>query len=329
MRAWKPILVLWMLPLFAWAADHCPRLRTQTAAADPATRIAALACSEHALWFRPFIDRNGRMASSAVSEAEARPLEDGQSRAWQRVARYWQETGLLGQVAQLPGAQECAAPPDLGMTAAACRGFVIDNAWSAAFVSWVMRQAALPGFRASASHIGYVRDAYLRPDASAYRFTDPASTKPAAGDMLCYVRHGGRAYGHDGLRAAAAGGGGLDMHCEVIVAVDPDNDSTAYLIGGNVQQSVTMRLLPLNRNGQFWNLPYRGGGESTCSPDNEAACNFNRQDWAVLLQLKPADELSRLPGAPPPSPLTAPSPTCCVNCVVGSGVPRCPAPETP
>ena len=332
-RIWLPWLLL--AAVTAQAGDACPALRTQSTAVDAATRVAAVACNEHALWFRPFIDRAGRIASSTVAEAEARRLSDGQSRAWQRVARYWQDAGLLSQMTQLPGALECHGPPDSGLLAAACRGFVIDNAWSAAFLSWVMRQAALPGFRASPSHIGYVRDAYLRPEASAYRFTDPRNAKPAVGDMLCYVRHEGRTYGHEGLRSVAANGEGLDMHCDVVVAVNPRNDSTAYLIGGNVQQNVTMRMLPLNRNGNFWNLPQRIAGQAACSPDNEAACNFNRQDWAVLLQLKSAEELARLPRALPPS-RAAPQPdrpTCCVNCVLGSGVPRCPtqpaSPTTP
>lgn len=331
-HAWGWLPGLMLVATAALAGDVCPVLRSQTNSPDAATRVAAIACNEHALWYRPFIDRQGRMASSVMTEGEAQPIDDGYTLAWQRVARYWRDAGLLGQMAQLPGAQDCVAPANDGLPAATCRSFVLDHAWSAAFLSWVMRQARLPGFRSSASHIGYVRDAYQRPDTSAYRFTDPWKTKPAVGDLLCYVRHDGRIYGHEGLRAVAANGDGLDMHCDLLVAVNPGNDSTAYLIGGNVQHSVTMRLLPLNRNGEFWNLPLRSGGEAPCAPDNEAGCNLNRQDWAVLLQLKPADALARLPGALPPAVVSPPRPpptTCCVNCVVGAGVPRCPKTGTP
>ncbi|MGH8025510.1 MAG: DUF2272 domain-containing protein, partial [Pseudoxanthomonas sp.] len=248
-------------------------------------------------------------------------------------ARYWQESGVLRQVGQLPGAVECEGAASGSYPAPGCRAFVIDNPWSAAFVSWVMRKAGLPGFRASASHITYVRDAYQRPESSAYQFVDPAHAQPAAGDLLCYVRHNNRLYGYAGLLSVVGNGdGGLDMHCEIVVAASPGNDSTAYLIGGNVQQGVTMRLLPLNRNGEFWGLPQRTGAESLCAPDNEAACNFNRQDWAVLLKLKSADALAKLPGAYSLAPVLAePSqaPACCVHCVVGSGVPRCPPKEEP
>ena len=327
MRAWILFHVLLLASAAADAADLCPRLGQQLSATDPATRIAALACHEHRLWYRPFIDRNGRIASSTVMESETSLLDDGESQAWRRVARYWQESGVLRQVGQLPGAVECGDAAGGAYPSPACRAFVIDNPWSATFVSWLMRRANLPGFRASASHITYVRDAYLRPESSAYRFVDPAHAQPAAGDLLCYVRHNNRVYGYAGLLSVvSAGNGGLDMHCEIVVAASPGSDSTAYLIGGNVQQGVTMRLLPLNRNGEFWGLPQRTGGESLCAPDNETACNFNRQDWAVLLKLKPASALANLSGADAlaPVPIEQQPATCCVHCVVGSGIPRCP-----
>lgn len=330
MRAWLCWLLL-CFPGVAMAADPCPSLVTQKWSTHAGTRLAAQACDEHAMWYGAFIDRTGRVASSPLMEGEAQLLAVGDDTAWQRVGRYWRESGLLRAMAQLPGAMDCESAAQAGMSAAACRGFVIDTPWSAAFLSWLARRAALPGFRASASHIGYVRDAYRDPANSAYRFVDPRNARPATGDMLCYVRHAGKPLGHEGLRAVVAGDSGLDMHCDVVVAASPGGDNTAYLIGGNVQQTVAMRLLPLNRNGEFWNLPTRFEGDAPCSPDNESACNLNRQDWAVLLQLKPAEELARLPVAMSPS-MQAPEPAparCCVQCVVGSGIPRCPNPDKP
>ena len=47
-------------------------------------------------------------------------------------------------------------------------------------------KAGLPGFRPDASHLGYVRTAYLRPQTSAYEYRDPARAKPAVGDLLCF-----------------------------------------------------------------------------------------------------------------------------------------------
>lgn len=321
----------------ALAADVCPLARQQQFAQDPATRIVAIACIENMLWFRPFIDSDGRIASSSVMEGEASLLGDGATQAWRRVAGYWRESGLLPQMSAFPGGSECAYASSDRYPSSACRAFIIDNPWSAAFVSWVMKKADVPGFRASASHIDYVRDAYLHPDTSAFLYLDPASAKPAAGDLLCYVRVPGRAYGYEGLVAAvAAGNGGLNMHCDVVVAANPDGDGKVYLIGGNVQQGVTMRLLRVNRNGNFWALPQRVDGDAQCSPDNASSCNFSRQDWAVLLKLKPASALAQLPrpayDMPTSLQATPENPAgqaCCVNCIVGSSVQRCPASRSP
>lgn len=334
MRKWI-LTGLLLMATTAHAADICPTTRQQQPTSDHAARIAAVACNEHILWFRPFIDTNGRIASSTVVEGETSRLADGATEAWRRVVGYWRESGLLWQMGGFPGAGECGHATTDRYPSPSCRAFIIDNPWSAAFVSYVMRKADLPGFRGSASHSDYVRDAYLHPNESAFLYLDPAVARPAAGDLLCYVRIPARAYGYEGLRQFfdGANGAGLNMHCDIVVAANPGNDGKAYLIGGNVQQGVTMRLLRLNRNGNFWALPQRSGVDPQCSPDTESSCNFSRQDWAVLLKLKSPPALALLPrptyGIPASGVMPAqPQPqACCVNCVVGSGIPRCPAPQ--
>ncbi|MEO6103467.1 MAG: DUF2272 domain-containing protein, partial [Pseudoxanthomonas sp.] len=207
-------LFLLLVATTASAADVCPVLRSQQSVADPATRVAAVACNEYMIWYRPFIDRDGRVASSRVMESESSLLGDGQSQAWRRVAGYWQETGLLQQMGGFAGASECAYANSNRSPSPGCRAFIIDNAWSAAFISWVMVRAGLPGFRASASHMDYVRAAYQRPDTNAYQYLDPTHAKPATGDMLCFVRGGQGALGYAGLLGVVQRGSGLNMHCE-------------------------------------------------------------------------------------------------------------------
>jgi hypothetical protein len=319
--------IAWLEVPVAQAADQCPALSAQAVSTDTATRIAAVACSENLLWYRPFIDADGRIASTTVAEGESSLLADGMTPAWQRVAGYWRDSGLLGRMSRFDGAGQCAPPVIVGEASPWCRAFVIDHPWSAVFVSYVMAKAGVPGFRPSAAHFDFVRDAWLHPATSAFLSLDPATAAPAAGDLLCAVR-GGQPRGHAGLVAVIdAGDTALNMHCDVVVAANPGNDGKAYLVGGNVQQGVTMRLLHLNRLGRFWALPQRSGVDPPCSPDNAPSCNFNRQDWAVLLKLKPSSELARLPYLLPP--VAAPmsnhaAPACCVNCVLGAPVPRCP-----
>ena len=305
----------------ASATDPCAG-QTGSAATNLAERVASVACRENALWYRPFIDTNGRLASMEVAEAETARLGDGITPAWKRVADYWRGSGLLPAMASYPGASECAYASNDGYPLPACRAFLVDRPWSAAFVSFVMVQAGVPGFRSSPSHVDYVRDAYLSPQTGPFRLADPDVEKPAAGDLLCFVRGTSPVAGYTGLKTFLAGtaSAGLAMHCDVVVAANPGGDNRLYAVGGNVLQGVTMRMLNLNRNGMLWGLPR--GNNAGCSPANEAACSFNRQNWAALLKLRPQAPLAQPPGTPiGPSP----APACCVNCVVGAQppVPRC------
>lgn len=327
-HAWMRRLLLACLLLAtggAFAADGCPSLSQRQSDPQVATRIAAIACDEHLRWNRPFIDAEGRLASLTAYEAESSGLKDGGS-PWRRVAFYWQASGLLAPMGFKPGATDCGyAALNLSYAGLGCRGFVIDSPWSAAFISWVMQRAGVPGFRSSASHFDYVRAARKDAAGSPYRFVEPMSARLETGDMLCYVRTN-RVYGYAGLLKTIDGGSdGLPMHCDIVVAA---GDGKAYTVGGNVQQAVTMRVLNLNAQGQLWGMPRRTEGDVECSPQTQVACNFNRQDWAAVLKLKPQDELAKIGPVQPPSflPSAPAAPTCCVNCVVGSGIPRCPAP---
>ncbi len=322
--------MLLLLPQSGHAADPCPVLRAQKGSPDIATRVAAYACDENQLWYRPFIDADGRLAGMRVHEAETSQLADG-VQAWRRVAAYWNDSGLLPQAHGRAGASECAYAAASPYPSPSCRAFIVDTPWSAAFVSWVMRRAGLPGFTGSPSHVNYVREAYRNPEGNAYQVQDPRSGRPERGDMLCYVRVPSRIYGFADLAGmlSSASNEGLNMHCDIVVGANQNNDRLAYLVGGNVQQGVTMRLLRLAPNGYFADLPTRSFG-AECSPDQPAACNANRQDWAVLMKLRPAQALAQLPQpyVPPPSSIFpgASRMQCCVNCIVGSGVPRCPNP---
>lgn len=292
----------------AYAADAC----AGPDAGDMASRIAQVACAEHAQWYAPFIDENGRLAQMRVSEAEALRLRDGMP-AWRRVVTYWQGAGVGWPHAALPAGADCTGEAVQGN--ALCRAFLIDTPWSAVFVSWVMTRAGLPGFSVSTRHVDYVRDAYH--GAGPYRYADPDTTPPTAGDMLCYTRTG-QPYGVAGFRDWLAGsaGGALAMHCDIVVSTA---NARARLVGGNVLQGVTMRVLPLNATGRFWNLPRAGAGDPECSPALPTACNLHRRDWVALLKLDPSANVPAAPVGPPTMP-------CCEVCALPmpEGMKRCP-----
>lgn len=343
-------LSCWLAASPAPAADPCMTLPAQAIHAPEVTaRIAAAACEEHRLWYRPFIDADGRIGAMKAREAERTRLANGQP-AWQRVVEYWRDSGLLWQA----GAGECAYG-DLPMPS--CRAFLVDTPWSAAFLSWVMRRAAVPGFDGSASHLNYVRRAYREPFLSAYRVANPQAAQVGQGDLLCNVRGTARVYGFGELATLLSGNEpGLAMHCDVVVgiSVDANHERSAHLVGGNVFDSVTMRKLRLTPGGRFDALPMRLASDPECTPESPYACDLNRQDWSVLLQLRPAEELAglrpALPMAPSPSlqlPAGSPSqpqgsvpavpvvpqsqaaPRCCNHCDPEVGLPRCPVPSPP
>ncbi|MBV2209953.1 MAG: DUF2272 domain-containing protein [Thermomonas sp.] len=332
--AWtRCLLRISLFSLLLWAgraaaADPCVALAQQQSDAQVATRLAAVACDEYLRWNRPFIDQNGRMASASVYEAEGSGLKDGGA-PWRRVAFYWYSSGLLGQLAFKSGASDCtyaamsAAYPGLG-----CRGFVIDNPWSAAFISWAEQRAGVPGFTSSASHFDYVRAAFKDSGKNPYRYADLLTTSLSMGDLVCYARSA-QVFGSAGVLKVLQDrkNTGLPMHCDVVVGV---HDGMAYAIGGNVQQAVTMRLLPVNAQQRLWGLPQRTNADPVCSPEMPEICSFNRQDWVAVLKLKSQAELAAIGPVTPPGSLLQPptAPTCCINCVLGSGVPRCPAEGT-
>ena len=219
-----------------------------------ATAIVRTACLEHKAWFQPFIDGNGRLASLEVTEAERARLADD-TPAWQRVARYWRESGTLSSMLHIAGAHSCLFPGGGREADNDCRAYLVDNPWSAAFVSWVMARAPVPGFRGSPRHADYIARAWNDPEGSPYAFADPYTNRAVPGDLLCHLRDH-EVLGPEGLRQA------LDSpwrrmpqrsHCDIVVAADGDDGNDPrmlYVVGGNVLNAVTMRMLPLDADGR-------------------------------------------------------------------------------
>ena len=143
-----------------------------------AVAIRNTARNEHRLWFRPFIDRDARGEPECH---RGRERTSGRQRADCLAAR----GRLLAQQrhaqrdGQHRGASSCLAPLGTRYTDSDCRTFLIDNPWSAAFISWVMVQSGVPGFNASPRHIDYIRAAYQGgPSGVPYRLVDPRPQSP-------------------------------------------------------------------------------------------------------------------------------------------------------
>jgi hypothetical protein len=281
------------------AADVCEFPVDEVERNPAGTRIARIACDEHALWLKPFIDAHGRVIRLGPMEAERDKLGDGRTQAWQRVLHYWRESGLLARrnhvesikAAQSTawlesGARDCAVEAPDWRQRAACRTFLIDVPWSSVFVSYVMKKADFAEFAASSSHYYYLRDAGRNPKHGLYRMVELHAEKPRVGDLVCYLREKNRILDYAEFAAHwLENNTPLDSHCDIVVGVDLNGDSKLYAIGGNVVQGVTMRKLNLNARGFLSPPMKKNDGDTRPASNRENAIHFNRQNWIALLKL--------------------------------------------
>jgi hypothetical protein len=114
--------------------------------------------------------------------------------------------------------------------------------WSAAFISWDVESAGVPRdqFCPSARHTIYIErlaDRAARPGATLIpRRLD--ERRPQAGDLICASRDAGKTT----LDHLDRGPG----HCDIVVEVRPGE---VQAIGGNVHDSVSRSVFPLDANG--------------------------------------------------------------------------------
>jgi hypothetical protein len=164
--------------------------------------------------------RRSTLSVDGSSKVGLREYDDG---AWQRVADYWAALG--GPYGNLTGKD---------------RGF----AWSAAFISWVMREAGAGNqFPYSAGHATYINQA-IRDAATAgapLRAHRLNSYAPQPGDLIGYWR-GATPITIDNARKI----GWYESHTDIVVEVGNGFINT---IGGNVLHSVTKRAVKTNASG--------------------------------------------------------------------------------
>jgi hypothetical protein len=157
---------------------------------------------------------------------------------WQRVGEYW----WLGLPA---GAREQGYT---GMHDQNGRMFAAQEdgnfAWSAAFVDYVMRTAgAGRRFPYSPTHSDYINAAR---QSSGWVITalHPSTYAPQRGDLICMSR------GNRRIHYADLPTGRFPGHCDVVVSIRP---GSLDVIGGNVENSVSMKHIPVTANGYVAN----------------------------------------------------------------------------
>lgn len=188
---------------------------------------------------------------------------------WQRVGEYW----WLGLNAN---------DPDNAWTGKHdANGFVFpasqdgNYAWSAAFISYVMRIAgAGNSFPYSASHSDYI-DAAASGQGGIVKAERPTDYAPQPGDLICLGR--GRA---GNLKFDDLPAGHFPGHCDIVV--DNAVPGQISVVGGNVDDAVTMKHIPVTPDGKL------------ATPDGQIL--DTRYPWMVVLRV--------LYPAPPAAPIS-------------------------
>lgn len=311
-------------PGLASAASGCLETATQAPSPSRALAMASFALQEHEAFGGQSMDAEGRMTEAGDSEAEDTRRTVPGLAPWQRVLGYWQavdpQLPSLVRFGALRGAdrhllmqalneatagrlQGMGVGPDEGLDsvelravqAALSRVSVIDTPWSAAFISWLARQAGLADdeFVFSEAHVDYagaawqagIEEAAGRPTRYALRACDLRRTPPRVGDLVCQARGAGAGLDTfdkigEVLAARDTGGEPLPMHCDVVVAVDATGFDT---VGGNVLQSVTRRRLDFAPGTRWLDPSYLPEG---CTPGAPGCIDrhMSRQPWSLLLQ---------------------------------------------
>jgi hypothetical protein len=184
--------------------------------------------------------REWRAFGSAVDPDETAVKPERAQGLWQRVGDYWWQ-GLNPLDAETPWTGKHDAhgrifsPDDDG-----------EYAWSAAFVSYVMRMAGAGAtFPYGANHHTYITAA-LRGDPNLVIAAERAEAyAPRPGDLICVGRAENAALRFDdALRT-----GEFKAHCDIVVETDGPDGLSA--IGGNVADTVALRHFSVAPDGRL------------------------------------------------------------------------------
>jgi hypothetical protein len=212
--------------------DHVPLFATYPW--SPFSRAAAVAIAqrEWRLFGQP-IDDDPPDTRPPPPPDQKPEREEG---IWQRIGEYWW-TG------QDPGEREVSwtgKHDENGVVFPAERDG--NFAWSAAFISYIMRIAgAGADFPYSPNHATYI-NAAASGTSKVLRAYAPQSYAPMPGDLICLGRGASAVLTFANLPTADL----FPAHCDIVVSA---NQTELAVIGGNVDDSVTLKHIPLGPNG--------------------------------------------------------------------------------
>ncbi|MFL5252657.1 MAG: DUF2272 domain-containing protein [Rhodopila sp.] len=192
--------------------------------------------------------REWRLFGQTVADPEAETARvikpEREEGLWQRVGEYWwlglNAGSLESDWTGKHDGQGAVFPPESDG----------EYAWSAAFVSYVMRIAGAGSrFPYSADHADYINAAKKMTLGQATGWLVASERveeyAPRPGDLVCFGRGTARGLRYDDLPTP----GLFTSHCDIVV--DTSVPGRIAVIGGNVQDSVTMTYVPVTQDGKL------------------------------------------------------------------------------
>jgi hypothetical protein len=269
--------ILLVMALAGCAAAPAPTARghlTQTGAAATTAHIPPFA----RMPFEPFSREAAVQIALGEWRAFRQPVvypnvelpedEEREEGLWQRVGLYW----WLALDPNWPQSGWTGIHDENGQVFPA--GQDGNFAWSAAFISYVMRlSGAGYSFPYSETHSDYIDAAARHDPGVALQAERVEAYAPQRGDLICLWR-GARPVTFDQLPA-----GRFPGHCDIVVDIKPGQLS---VIGGNVDNAVAMKFIPATLDGHL-----AGPDGVVLDPDHH---------WFVVLKV-----LYQRDGTPPPS----------------------------
>lgn len=210
---------------------------------------------------------SGCGSSSSTGYADRPPSDRVAYTAWQEWTRFGRSTVVYGGQANgyinRRGVSERSEPlsSKIGDYWQSCgrsdwNGRTSSKPWSGAFVSWVMGHSGVSAadFPRNGRHGGYLAALYDRQRRGGrvpFVLHAPNEYAPKAGDLVC-TGSAGSSWRHADSRTARRRIDHTANHCDVVTDV---RGGFVHAIGGNVKDSVTMSLYPVDSRGRLRQVP--------------------------------------------------------------------------
>lgn len=249
--------------------DHVPDFATLNFVPFNRQDVAAIALREWRLFGSPVSDADPHDRPEPTQAALKPERLPG---LWQRVGEYW----WLGQDPSRPESRWTGRTNGHGVLFPVSKDG--NYAWSAAFISYVMRIAgANERFTYSPDHATYI-NAAASGENPWLTARNPANYTPEIGDLLCV----GRGKSRDTTFAMLPTSYNFPAHCGIVVITQqnaPPFGRELSVIGGNIDDSVALTHVPVDATGRV--------------SDSQGQSYDTRYPWLVILT--PQYEAAREP----------------------------------